>query len=132
MVTIMEKLNITVSNTEKELLEVLWQKAPMSANEITSAIQVSKDMHPSTIKTLLNRLVKKEAIGFNEKKRKYYYFPLIEKSVFYQTETDNFLQRFFNGQVSSLMSYFAEKESLSKEERQQLQSLIKKMDQDNE
>jgi len=128
----MEKVNIAVSNTEKELLEVLWQKAPMSSNEITDAIQQKKDMHSSTIKTLLNRLVKKEAIGFNEKNRKYYYFPLIEKSVFYQTETDSFLQRFFNGQVSSLMSYFAEKESLSKEERQQLQSLIEKMDKDNE
>lgn len=128
----MEKVNIAVSNTEKELLEVLWQKAPMSSNEITDAIQKTKDMHPSTIKTLLNRLVKKEAVGFNEKNRKYYYFPLIDKSVFYQTETDSFLQRFFNGQVSSLMSYFAEKESFSKEERQQLQSLIEKMDKDND
>jgi BlaI family penicillinase repressor len=70
-----------ISNTEFEVLEALWQKHPATANDIIDRLNLfegtkkgqSKNWHDKTVKTLLNRLVKKEAISFEKQQRHYIY-----------------------------------------------------------
>ncbi len=121
-----------ISDAEIEILLVLWETSPQSAEEIINSLQQHRTAHPKTIKTLINRLLNKKALGFHEKNRKYHYYPLVDKTDFYNHKTDTFLQRFFGGQLTPLVSFFSEKKKLSSQDLKQLKALIKTMEADND
>ena len=123
-----KQLASSISDAELEVMEQLWEENPLTAQEIIQRL----DGHPSTVKTLINRLLKKEALDFREQGRKYHYFPLIEKTQFYQQKTDSFLKRFFGGEVTPLVSFFSQHNKLSESDLEELKQLIEKMEADND
>ena len=120
-----------ISAAEIEILQILWQQSPLSADQIVGRLQQRKDTHPRTAKTLLNRLLKKEALGFLEKNRKYHYYPLIDKTEFYREQSDTFLENFFEGRLTPLISLFSERSKLSNDDLVELKMLIEKIEADD-
>lgn len=119
-----------ISNSEKILMDALWHSSPMSAKQIIDSIEKSLNWHDKTVKTLLNRLLKKEAVGFNKQGREYFYFPLIAEKDYVEIASESFLQRVFKGNVSSLVATFAKKEKLSDKDIAELKQLIKEIEND--
>lgn len=131
----MEKIKdivMSISDSESRILQVLWEEAPLSADEIMKRLKDERSSHPKTVKTLLNRLLKKGAISFEEKSRKYHYYSLIERKDFYHFKTGSFLDSFFQGQLSPLISMFSDRTKLSDEDISELKKLIKKIEADND
>lgn len=120
-----------ISAAEIEILQVLWQQSPLSADQIVDRLQQKKDTHPRTAKTLLNRLLKKQALGFHEKNRKYHYYPLIDKTDFYREQSDAFLENFFDGRLTPLISLFSERNKLNDDDLNELKMLIEKIEGDD-
>ena len=120
-----------ISNAELCVLNILWQSSPMSANDVISELSRSNDWHEKTVKTLLNRLVKKQAIGFDKQGRSYLYFPLIEQSEYRLKESESFIARLFSGRVAPLVAGFAKQNKLSAEDVAELQQLIDTWQKDN-
>lgn len=53
-----------ITEAEWEVMKIFWSKPlPCSDNEIFSYLEKSTDWKPNTVKTLITRLVKKEALG---------------------------------------------------------------------
>jgi len=50
---------------------------------------------------LLNRLVKKEALGFRKEGRVYHYYPLVEEAACVRSESRSFLRRVYGGGVDA-------------------------------
>lgn len=75
------------------MLNILWQKSPMSASDVVAQLAQSNDWHEKTIKTLLNRLVKKQAVGFEKLGRSYLHRPLIDQSDYQLKESESFIER---------------------------------------
>lgn len=121
-----------ITNTEFEVLEALWIKHPATANNIIELLNKNKPWHDKTVKTLINRLVKKEVIGFEKQNRHYLYFPLLERDAYTEIQSQNFIQRLFRGRVSPLVAGFAKKNNLKKEDIDELKSLIAKWERDND
>lgn len=118
-----------ISNAERVVMEVLWEKSPLSAQEVVEAVALQKDMHEKTVKTLLNHLLKKKILGFDKEKRKYLYYPLINRKAYVQFENKKFLENWFGDKVShQLLVSFAAKELLSKQEIEELKKLLDEMD----
>ena len=118
-----------ISNAERVVMEVLWEKSPLSAQGVVEAVALQKDMHEKTVKTLLNHLLKKKILGFNKEKRKYLYYPLISRKAYVQFENKKFLENWFGDKVShQLLVSFAAKELLSKQEIEELKKLLDEMD----
>ena len=117
-----------VSNSEKCLMDILWKdataKKPISARRIIDRLGNKAEWHDKTIKTLLNRLLKKRAIGFHRNGREYLYFPILAEQDYVEGAVDNFLQRVFNGSVSSLVASFAKQEKLTNNDLTELKALI--------
>lgn len=113
-----------ISESESRVVRVLWEKAPQTANEVVEALSGSTSWKPKTIKTLLNRLVQKGAIGFNKKGRQYHYFPLVRQDECIAAETRTFLSRFSPGALRPMLVAFLESESLSPEEIEELRSIL--------
>ncbi|GLX84966.1 transcriptional regulator [Thalassotalea loyana] len=123
---------VEISKAEYEVLEVIWQKNPISAVEIVERLNTDRQWHEKTVKTLLNRLVKKEALGFEKEQRRYLYFPLIERESYQQQESQSLVQRLFSGKLSPLVAGFAKQNQLEKEDVETLKALIKSWEQEND
>ena len=123
---------IEISNAEFEVLETLWQHHPASANEIVAHLNQKKSWHDKTVKTLLNRLVKKQAISFEKQQRHYLYTPLLEREAYTLKESKSLIERMFSGKVAPLVAGFAKQNDLKKEDVAALKLLISDWEKNND
>ena len=114
-----------ISETEWEVMQVLWAKAPLSAAEIIEAL-TAKDStwHPKTAKTLLNRLVKKRALGYKQEGRAYLYRPLVKEADCAVAESESFLDRIFGGSLQPMLAHLVERKKLTTAEIHELKRLL--------
>ena len=128
----MKEIIASISDAEVEVLQQLWMEAPLSAQEIIERMEQSGNAHPKTIKTLINRLLTKGALRFKEENRKYQYFPVVKKADFYRVKTESFLNKFFDGELSPLVSFFSSQKKLSDKQIEELKQLVDKLEADND
>jgi BlaI family transcriptional regulator, penicillinase repressor len=114
-----------ISEAELEVMKILWSKSPQPANSIIKALETQTEWKPKTVRTLLNRLVQKGAIDFNQEEGKVYsYFPLVSKDDYLKVETKSFLQRLYGGAFKPLLVNFLREEKLSREEIEELKRIL--------
>ncbi|EEM80674.1 BlaI/MecI/CopY family transcriptional regulator [Bacillus thuringiensis] len=115
-----------ISEAELEVMKVLWTaKSSLTANEVIQCLEETNDWSPKTVRTLLNRLVKKKAISSNQEKGKLYtYTPLISQDNYLQIETKSFLKRFYGAALKPMLVNFIKEEKLSLEEIDELRELL--------
>lgn len=116
-----------ISSAESVVMEVLWRKSPLSAEEIVAALGREQEWSDKTVKTLLNRLLTKKAVSAQRDGRRYLYAPLIERSAYVGGESRSLLDRLFDGRLAPLVSHFAETKQLSKDDIAELKRLIKRL-----
>lgn len=119
--------NMTVSDSELEILEVLWASdCALNAAEICNILNEHKNWERTTILTLINRLVKKGAIA-QEKREVYYYTPCIRRETYVRAETKSFVDKFFKGRTKSLAAALVDSDALTKEDIEELRDYFKKL-----
>ena len=123
---------IEISNAEFEVLEALWLNYPASATEIIARLNRHKSWHDKTVKTLLSRLVKKQAISFEKQQRHYLYTPLLEREAYTLNESKSLIERMFSGKVAPLVAGFVKQNDLNKEDIDALKSLISDWEKKND
>ena len=115
-----------ISESEWLVMKEIWNQNPITANAVVESLSDSTTWSPKTIKTLLNRLVKKKAIGYETSGREYLYFPLIEEAVLVKEESRSFLKRVFGGTIKPLLATLVESEDLSEKEIEELKRILEK------
>ncbi|MDR4889566.1 penicillinase repressor BlaI [Fredinandcohnia sp. QZ13] len=113
-----------ISESEWEVLNVLWKKAPQTANDVISSIQEQTDWKPKTVRTLLDRLVHKKVIGVNKNQRVYTFFPLYSQDECQRAEAQSFIKRIYGGTLRSMLVQFIQEDSLSEEDIRELRSIL--------
>lgn len=113
-----------ISEAEWKVMKVLWAKSPQPAYDVVAELSKTEEWHPNTIKTLLSRLHKKDALGVKRYKNLYLYHPLVSEDECVQAETKSFLDRVFDGSVKPLLVHFAEKQKLSKADLEELKRIL--------
>lgn len=114
-----------ISEAESRVMEVLWRDSPLSADEVFAALAPKQDWQETTVKTLLNRLLKKGAIAAQAEGRRYLYRPLLARDDYVLSESRTLLDRLFGGKVAPLVQHFSERSRLSKRDIEELKRLIK-------
>jgi BlaI family penicillinase repressor len=115
-----------ISESEWQVMKLLWAKNPSTANEVVEALSSTTTWKPKTIKTLLNRLVKKKAVGYEKKGREYHYYPLAAQADCVRAESHSFLRRVYGGAMKPMLAAFLEGEDLSPEEIKDLKRILDK------
>lgn len=121
---------MSISEAESQVMDVLWRKHPLSAEEVVAALADSTCWQEPTVKTLLNRLLKKRAIAAQRDGRRYLYRPLLKREDYVHTASKNLLDRLFDGRVAPLVAHFSEHRKLSKKDIAELKRLIEEIDHD--
>lgn len=115
-----------ISDAEWQVMKVLWEKSPVTANHIVEKLTAATSWKPKTIRTLINRLTTKKIVGFNKDGRQYMYYPLLLEEECVKQETRSFLNRIRAGALKPMIAAFLENESLSKEEIDELKDILDK------
>lgn len=120
----------SISQSEAKILHVLWHKQPLNGKQIAEQL-ASESWSYVTVKTLINRLLKKGFLDFDKQGRQYLYSTVISKNDYLKTENSSFIQRMYNGSFSGLFASFSEQENISKKELEEIKQMIKQMEQDS-
>ena len=113
-----------ISESEWQVMRVLWSCGRATANEVVDGLAESTTWKPKTIKTLINRLVKKGALGFEKHGRAYVYHPLVGEAECVRAESRSFLSRVYDGALLPMLAHFIEEENLSPEEIEELRRIL--------
>ena len=114
-----------ISEAELEIMQVLWEKGESTSIEIISEVKKKKDWKNNTIMTLVSRLVNKEFIGvIRENKSLLIYRPLISEYDYKSKETNNFIEKLYDGSINNMLVAFAKPKKLSKKDLEDLIKLV--------
>ena len=119
-----------ISEAESVVMDVLWQRHPLGADEVVAALADQQDWQEATIKTLLNRLLNKGAISAAREGRRYLYSPLLRREAWVLEESRGLLDRLFDGRVAPLVAHFSEHRKLSRKDIAELRKLLEDLDDD--
>ncbi len=102
-----------ISEAEFEVMKIVWKHAPISTNEITDKLLQTTSRSPKTIQTLIKRLVTKGVLAYEKQSRMFVYTPVVKKSEYIGQKSNSFLKRYYNGDISAMVSAFIENDRLS-------------------
>ncbi|MHC4463708.1 MAG: BlaI/MecI/CopY family transcriptional regulator [Planctomycetota bacterium] len=115
-----------ISDAEWQVMRVLWKKSPQTVKEIIEILSKKTTWKSETIRTLINRLAKKKAIGFEKKGRRHHFYTLVSQEECIKADADSFLARAGSEMLKPILTTFIEKEKLSDEEIEELQRILNK------
>jgi BlaI family transcriptional regulator, penicillinase repressor len=118
-----------ITDAESLVMEVLWAGAPRTADEIVAALAGSVGWQEATIKTFLNRLLKKGAVRAEYQGRRYLYSPVLQRADWVDAQSRSVLDRLFGGRVAPLVAHFGARHALSREDLDELRRLVDGFDQ---
>ncbi|WMJ85537.1 BlaI/MecI/CopY family transcriptional regulator [Anaerocolumna sp. MB42-C2] len=113
-----------ISDSEWEVMKIIWKNPNCTALDIIEQLKDSQKWKPKTVKTLIRRLIDKNIIGFEQYGREYKYYSLVNEDECRKAESDSFLQRVYSGSLKSMLLNLIEKENLSKEDLEDLKSIL--------
>ena len=117
-----------ISEAEHAVMEVLWARHPLAAEDVIAALADRKDWQEATIRTLLNRLLNKGAIAAQKDGRRYLYTPVLKREDWLIDESESLLDRLFGGRVAPLVAHFSEHRKLSRKDVAELRKLLEEID----
>jgi BlaI family penicillinase repressor len=109
-------------------MEVIWAKNPILTEDVIAALEPHGKWQEATVKTLLNRLLKKGAVKARKEQRRYLYSPVLTREQWLASESRGFLDRMFDGRVAPLVSYFSQQKKLSKKDIEELKRVIEELE----
>jgi len=113
-------------------MEALWTQGSLTAEEIVQTVGPAQEWGEATVKTLINRLLKKKALASERSGGRALYKPLVTRADYLTGESQGLLDRLFGGQIAPLVAHYARHRDVSPEELARLKSLIAELEADDE
>ncbi len=117
-----------VSEAESVVMQALWRESPLAAEDVVAAVAAGQGWQEATVKTLLNRLLKKGAIRAEREGRRYLYAPVLRREDWLRQESQGLLDRLFGGRVAPLVAHFSAQRKLGKKDVAELRRLLEELD----
>ena len=111
-----------VHDSELKVLEALWSGGPKTASAIAGELKDSTGWSRNTTYTILKRCVEKGLIRRDEPK--FLCTPLVSREDVRATETDELIDRMYDGSRSRFFAALLSSDNLTESELQELRALI--------
>jgi BlaI family transcriptional regulator, penicillinase repressor len=113
-----------ISEAEWEVMKILWERSPLTANEIVEILSPRARWQRETIRTLINRLVQKKAVAFEKKGRQHYYRPAVVETECVKAEARSLLRRLRPDAIEPMLAALVEEQRLSAEQIARLKEIL--------
>jgi len=115
---------VRISESEWQVMSLVWGRSPIAAGEIVEALSPRTGWHSRTIRTLLDRLVRKGALRASPDGKRYLYEPRLSMEACVRQESRSFLRRVFGGEPAPMLLHLVREAKLSHEEIKELKRLL--------
>lgn len=115
-----------ITEAEHAVMEALWQRAPLSATDVAEAVG-AREWTLATVKTLLSRLVAKQAVATQPDGKRFLYSPLLARADYLGGESKRLVERLFGGRAAPLFAHLAETEALTERDLTEIELLLKEL-----
>ncbi len=112
-----------LTKAEEQIMQVLWELEKGFVNDIVSLLPEPKPAY-NTVSTIVRILEQKGFIAHKAYGRTHEYFPLVQKEVYSREYLNNFTQNYFSNSYKALASFFAQSETLSINELEEIKLLV--------
>ena len=120
-----------ISSAESRIMEALWSRGAQTADEIVAEVGPANGWARNTVRVIITRLLNKGAISSaREEDGRFLYRPVLARAAYVQAESQNLLDRLFEGKLAPLVAHFAEHRQLTAEDVATLKALIAEIDDD--
>jgi len=114
-----------IGEAEHAVMEVLWEKAPLTAAEVAERVPAERGWSMATVKTMLGRLLAKGVLAHEEEGRRYLYRPAISRDHYLAQESARLIDRLFGGKVTPLVAHLAQRDRLTDKDIAEIEALLK-------
>jgi BlaI family penicillinase repressor len=115
----------TMTSKEEEIMQVIWRLKKAFVKEIIEELPEPKP-HYNTVSTLVRNLEEKELLLYDAFGNSHRYYAAISQDSYRKVKLKDLMTNYFDNSFKNLVTFFANEESISKEELAELSELINK------
>jgi BlaI family penicillinase repressor len=127
----MAKVNMELFESEWAILQAVWEHEPCAAPTVQEALQKEKGWAYTTVKTMMDRMVKKGLLRTERIRKLYLYRSAVTRAQAQRSEIMRTVKRAFDGALTPMMQFLIENEKLSDEEYRQLEQMLRNRKREN-
>lgn len=120
-----------ITDAESRIMAVLWERHPMTAEQIIEALATRTDWRTGTVKAMLNRMLGKGTVTASRDGRRYLYSPAVTREECVRDESRRLLNRWFDGRLAPLVAHFSNTNDMSRTEIEELRTLLAELSDDD-
>lgn len=117
---------VRISEAEWEVMNVLWQRAPVAAADVAEELAARKGWAVRTTRTLLDRLRRKRAVTCEEDGKRYLYRTRVSLEQCVREASRSFRDRVFGGQPAAMLIHLVQETELTPEEIAELRRILER------
>jgi BlaI family penicillinase repressor len=119
------KRSLRISEAEWEVMDVVWDRAPIAASTIAELLARKKQWTLATVRTLLRRLVNKGALNQQVDGKRFLYSPRISRVECVRRESDSFLDRVLGRAPAASLLHLVRRAELTAQDIQELRRILR-------
>ncbi|MDQ7818609.1 MAG: BlaI/MecI/CopY family transcriptional regulator [Melioribacteraceae bacterium] len=119
-----KKQNIKPTDSELEILQILWQKGPATVKSVNEILSEKKDVGYTTTLKLMQIMYEKGLVHRNEKDRSHIYTAVIEENKIQKALVEKLLETAFSGSAAKLVMQALGNSKPTKEELDKIRELL--------
>lgn len=109
-----------LTQAEWQIMKALWKKHPATARQVMAGLPRGVSWAYTTIKTMLTRLVEKNAVSEQKQGNTSLYEPLLSQRKARLSAFTSMLDQAFDGATGPLVHFLLEERQLSQKQKQEL------------
>ena len=116
-----------LTHKEEEVMTILWRLEHAFVNDILDAMEEPRPPY-NTVSSIVRKLVSEGLVGYEAFGKTHRYFPILKKEAYRANAFRRFMDNYFGGSPSALLSYFVQEEDIKPEDLDKLLDAVKKRD----
>jgi BlaI family penicillinase repressor len=113
-----------LTEAEWQVMNALWEKYPATARDVMDRLPKGVNWAYTTIKTMLNRLVDKNAVTENKNGNTSFYKPMVTRKKARSKAFKSLLDVAFDGAMGPLVHFMIEEQKLSKKQKEEILKVL--------
>jgi len=114
-----------LTTAEEQIMKLLWKLDKAFIRDLLKEFPDPRPA-PTTVITLLKRMIDKGFVSYKLYGNSREYYPLIKKGEYFSDHINGLIKDFFNNSTAQFASFFANETEMNKEELKELRDLVDK------
>ncbi len=119
-------MDVKLFDSELKVMDVLWREGDATAKHISNVLKEEVGWNMNTTYTLIKRCIKKGAIERSEPN--FMCHALIPKEEVQEAETEELINKIYDGSADKLFAAFLGRKKLSKEQIGNLRKMVEELE----